>query len=517
MRKSVLLGLLLLSYAGYLAAQNTSPYWSLSGNNNASSSSKLGTTNATPLRLFTNNTERIRIDALGRVGIGTSTPSNKLQVAGTSLFTSLLTVSNGGIVVKNTAGTALDANGSLYGISSQGGSYGVFGYSLNGKGIFGSSTYTYGVYGVGHQAGVYGSSTDTYGVRGVGFKAGVYGSADYGEGVYGTCTNGAGVYGEGTNYGVLGTNSSSASGFANNAGVVGQSTLTSGIGVYGYADAAGGAGVYGYSAVSYGISATTGDPNGYAAYFDGAVFTTGTYQGSDSLLKQNIVDLKSALDIIRELHPKSYTFRQEGNFKMMHLPQGKHYGLIAQDVEKVLPAIVKVTKFEAQTPHIPSENLSAGTLTKTPVSSASQNMDFKALNYTELIPIVIKGMQELSEKNGAKDSLIKDLQNQINELKSMMIKQGNASIRNPTSGYLKQNTPNPATNNTTISYYAPDNAGTVELKITDAMGVERKSYPVAKGMGQLGIRSGDLSAGVYTYTLYVNNNIIDSKQMVILK
>lgn len=39
----------------------------------------------------------------------------------------------------------------------------------------------------------------------------------------------------------------------------------------------------------------------------------------------------------------------------------------------------------------------------------------------------------------------------------------------------------------------------------------------AKGAGQLNIRSGELAAGTYNYTLYVNDKKIDSKQMVITK
>src|SRR5258705_7696858 len=63
-----------------LMAQNTSPYWSMAGNNNASSSSKLGTTNLVPLKFFTNNNQRMVIDSLGRVGIGITSPVNILTV-----------------------------------------------------------------------------------------------------------------------------------------------------------------------------------------------------------------------------------------------------------------------------------------------------------------------------------------------------------------------------------------------------------------------------------------------------
>src|SRR5258706_12907196 len=64
----------------YGNAQNTSPYWSLAGNSNATTSSKLGTTNAVSLRFLTKNSERMRIDTLGRVGIGTTSPSDKLHI-----------------------------------------------------------------------------------------------------------------------------------------------------------------------------------------------------------------------------------------------------------------------------------------------------------------------------------------------------------------------------------------------------------------------------------------------------
>src|SRR6476659_5196179 len=81
MKKSTLflfaLVFLLLQQA---TAQNTSPYWSLAGNSNATTSSKLGTTNAIPLRFYTKNAERLRIDTFGNVGIGTTTIGSRLTV-----------------------------------------------------------------------------------------------------------------------------------------------------------------------------------------------------------------------------------------------------------------------------------------------------------------------------------------------------------------------------------------------------------------------------------------------------
>ena len=76
----------LLSFQN-VRAQNTAPYWSLAGNSNASTSSKLGTTNATNLRILTNNLERMHISSTGLVGIGTTSPSQILHVVGNGVFT----------------------------------------------------------------------------------------------------------------------------------------------------------------------------------------------------------------------------------------------------------------------------------------------------------------------------------------------------------------------------------------------------------------------------------------------
>src|SRR4051812_29599037 len=62
------------------SAQNGTPYWSTLGNSNATSTSKLGTTNAINLRLYTSNAERVRITTSGLVGIGTTAPNARLHV-----------------------------------------------------------------------------------------------------------------------------------------------------------------------------------------------------------------------------------------------------------------------------------------------------------------------------------------------------------------------------------------------------------------------------------------------------
>jgi hypothetical protein len=75
------------------AALAAATAWALTGNS-ITGTEFLGTTNAQPLVIRTNNTERVRVTATGNVGIGTAAPTERLQV------------SDGNIAITNTDNTA---------------------------------------------------------------------------------------------------------------------------------------------------------------------------------------------------------------------------------------------------------------------------------------------------------------------------------------------------------------------------------------------------------------------------
>ena len=210
-------------------AQNTSPYWSLAGNSNATTSSKLGTTNNISLRFYTNNMQRMIINsAAGFVGIGTTTPTERLHInsaSGTNAlrvqvngFTKFLVHGGGGVTIGS--GTTPPPNG-LYvsgsvgiGISTmltgkldvrttanftainasteQGN--GVRGFSTEGYGVVGNSNQGTGVYGYSKNVGVK-ATGQVYGVDASGDYTGVNCFSADGVGLNATSTASIGVYG----------------------------------------------------------------------------------------------------------------------------------------------------------------------------------------------------------------------------------------------------------------------------------------------------------------------------------
>ena len=83
---------------------------------------------------------------------------------------------------------------------------------------------------------------------------------------------------------------------------------------------------------------------------------------------------------------------------------------------------------------------------------------------------------------------------------------------------LKQNSPNPFTNSTTISYQLPD-AGFVSLKVYNTIGNEVATLVNAnqtKGLQTIHYNAKDLPGGVYYYTLRYNDQV-QSNKMILVK
>jgi len=132
-------------------------------------------------------------------------------------------------------------------------------------------------------------------------------------------------------------------------------------------------------------------------HVDGDITLTGTITNvSDKKLKKDIASYKGGLDIIQKLDPKTYHFKTE-EYRGLGLPASNQIGLIAQDVEQLLPELV-VTKEMV----VDEEN--------------NEKMEVKTVNYTGLVPVLISGIKEQQQTIDAQQKEIDELKAQVSEL-----------------------------------------------------------------------------------------------------
>jgi hypothetical protein len=230
-------------------------------------------------------------------------------------------------------------------------------------------------------------------------------------------------------------------------------------------------------------------------YVVGNIYATGTItQNSDANLKENQNGISNALSIIDQLNPKTYNFKT-AQYPQLNLPSGNQYGLIAQEVESVLPDVV-VSSFYPEV-----KDTSGNTVTP--------RVDYKGINYTALIPILIEA--------------VKEQQAQITALQGG----GSKAINNDklpssdaelisASAAIWQNFPNPFGDGTVIRYFVPEKAASATLVFTDEFGNEVKSValPYKGTKAELNLSTANLSSGIYSYSLVVDGKIVDTKKMI---
>ena len=122
----------------------------------------------------------------------------------------------------------------------------------------------------------------------------------------------------------------------------------------------------------------------YAGYFDGDVFTTASYLPSDANLKLNYLPAANdILDRLRVLDVKSYEY-DHARFNEMSLPQGRQTGFTAQNLQHVFPELVKKQIHPGE---MPEEGFDGE-------SGIANVTEFLGVNYTGLIPYLVKAIQE---------------------------------------------------------------------------------------------------------------------------
>ena len=248
----------------------------------------------------------------------------------------------------------------------------------------------------------------------------------------------------------------------------------------------------------------------WAMWANGPAFSTvGWTSPSDLNLKDNVEDIENATEILSAITTAHYNFRTE-QYPQLNLPEGNHYGVISQQLEEVLPNLVKEVT-------CPAKQDTLGNI-------ISEAVTFKGVNYNELIPILIAGFKEQQSKINAMQEQINGCCSAHGEVTpdSPGMPTGNPqhqqsiTLTNADKAMLGFASPNPNKGEVYVDYYIPTgHSGTAEMLFTDATGRPVQNVVITgKGNGRLNIDTATLAAGQYQYTLIVDGEIIATRKMI---
>ena len=164
-------------------------------------------------------------------------------------------------------------------------------------------------------------------------------------------------------------------------------------GVYGTAGNA----QYNYGVMGYAYGGTS-----YAVYAAGTLAYSGSIiQASDAKFKEDIQPLTSVLGHVMKLKPRKYSMSVSEEAKSAGISPGIQFGLVAQEIETIFPELV----VEVMKPELHVSKDGSGNQSK---EGAPET--YKGVKYMELIPILIKGMQEQQEEIEALKQRISELE-----------------------------------------------------------------------------------------------------------
>jgi hypothetical protein len=236
----------------------------------------------------------------------------------------------------------------------------------------------------------------------------------------------------------------------------------------------------------------------------GNTISHGNYVWSGQSMKKNINSLDHGLSSIMKMRPVSYhydltvspgdslplsdsdpvknaTLQAEKNRSLPEATEPKHFGFIAEEIDTVFPNIV------------------------------SQIQGIEGVNYTEIIPVLVKGIQEQQQ-------IIESLKSEVNRLNDL-VESINTDIINEKgiTASLGQNTPNPFNATTSISYDIQSAFTEAQIVVYDFWGQQKDEYDIySTGAGTYTLDASSLPAGTYHYVLIVDDYVVDSKLMLII-
>lgn len=214
------------------------------------------------------------------------------------------------------------------------------------------------------------------------------------------------------------------------------------------------------------------------------------YKGFPDKSKQNTQLIDNCLETIMKLEGITYqSNKTDTTTNNNNVVLNNEYGFTEENIENVCPEII------------------------------SHNKGIKFIEYDAFIPILVEAIKEQQQQIEILQQIVYSQENELINLKSTNNTQElsqNVNDFEDDKPVLYDNVPNPFNTETEIKYYIPENTVSASIIIYDLQGREMKSFNIQqKGNGNIIIKSSELYAGMFIYTLIVDNKIIDTKRMIL--
>ena len=264
---------------------------------------------------------------------------------------------------------------------------------------------------------------------------------------------------------------------------------------------------------------------------------------SDSTVKTAIAPLRNATIILKQIKSYSYYFKSDSIFiKSDSIDERKRdYGVLAQEVQKVMPDLVDTCNGEMFVNYnafiailIKGFNEQQTLIEQQQTTIEQQQSEIGTLQYD------IKKLQKITTIQEEELRYIWEL---LSSMQVILIKccdegrglQAPLPLKDPEDPFqspqnlqspsfnqeraiLCQNTPNPFSSNTEIVCHLPETTQQAAIYIYNLQGTELKAYPLTQaGLNTITVYGSELPAGMYLYTLVADNDIIDTKRMILTK
>ena len=244
----------------------------------------------------------------------------------------------------------------------------------------------------------------------------------------------------------------------------------------------------------------TNNPNALL-HVNGDIMNAGGVVTSDKRLKKDFSKFESGLNQVLQIQPYTFFYNGEAGIKSDKL----QFGVMAQDMEEILPEMVGTYRYQLDDPNDPEEKALL-------VDEEYKYIDPSAIQY--MLVNSIKEQQEMINE-------LSDLVLLLEEKISLLEKTGGQTITAVDLTYhdmasLEQNTPNPFTGTTEINYTVPSNAKTADVEIYNIAGKKIKTVKIDHlGEGKILLNAVDMPGGTYMYRLIVDNKLVQTRKMVL--